>query len=244
MAGTKYGSFAVGDANIDNVMLNLAGINTGYCAITLTEMTTTNVPQIAAGSKIEVGGSLFKFDANETITGTATTGANYIRLVPSGSSITAEWTTTAPTWSDSKQGWYDSTGAKRYVPVKVRLTTGNYVKVGFSNPRVYDGGGRITPVYTEEIKAEVINLSASAIVTGTFGSTGLDLGKTFPTGYTVSNSVVLMCMADSGSNDWITYTAGNFAFSVSYYAATSSYALGYGSGLYGKRYIIVFAKIA
>ena len=119
MAGTKYGSFAVGDANIDNVMLNLAGVNTGYCALTLTEMTTTNVPQIAAGSKIEVGGSLFKFDSAETITGSATTGTNYIRLVPSGSSITAEWTTTAPTWSDSKQGWYDGTGAKRYAPYMV-----------------------------------------------------------------------------------------------------------------------------
>ena len=69
MAGIAYGSFAVGDSNIDNVMLQLAGVTIGYNALTLTQMSTTTVPAIAAGSKIEVGGTLFKFDSEEAISG-------------------------------------------------------------------------------------------------------------------------------------------------------------------------------
>lgn len=125
MAGIAYGSFAVGDANIDNVMLQTAAVEVGHCALTLTEMTTTNIPQIAAGSKIEVNGTLFNFASNETISGSATAGTNYIYITAAG---VPTWTATAPTWFDSKQGWYTAAGTSRYIPFKVLLSSGSYSK--------------------------------------------------------------------------------------------------------------------
>ena len=126
MAGIAYGSFAVGDANLDNLMLQTAAVERGHCALTLTEMTTTTIPQIAEGSRIEINGTLFKFDANDSISGSATTGTNYIYITSAG---VATWTTTDPTWFDSKQGWYDSTGSYRYASYIVSLSTvGSYYR--------------------------------------------------------------------------------------------------------------------
>jgi len=92
----------------------------GFIALSLTEYDNNSVPQIAAGSCVEISGSIFQFPSNDTITGTPSSGnINYIMLTISGSGdsqeIEASWTTTAPNWNTSKQGWYDATGAKRYV---------------------------------------------------------------------------------------------------------------------------------
>ncbi len=80
-------------------------------ALSLTEFGTTSEPKIAAGSVVEIGGSLFVVTVDEAITGWAGIGNDtdaYIRLVPDGggADFAAEFTTTAPTWSASKQGWY------------------------------------------------------------------------------------------------------------------------------------------
>ena len=90
----------------------------GKMALSLTEFGTTNEPEIAAGSVVEIGGSLFVVTVDEAITGWAGIGNDtdaYIRLVPGvgGADFAAEFTTTAPTWSASKQGWYHD--IKRYV---------------------------------------------------------------------------------------------------------------------------------
>lgn len=97
--------------------------------LTLTNYDATTVPQIASGSVVEISGAIFQFSSNETITGTPTdANINYIMLTVSGSGSTQEvdasWTTTAPTWSDSKQGYYDATVAKRYVGGCFYLTSG------------------------------------------------------------------------------------------------------------------------
>ena len=90
----------------------------GYQAVSLTEFTTSAESAIAAGSKVEIGSAFFTFGSEEGITGFSaiTTGATaYIELTPSGTAgsqiVEAAWTETAPTWSDSKQGWYHSTGS-------------------------------------------------------------------------------------------------------------------------------------
>jgi hypothetical protein len=83
----------------------------GYQAISLSNLDSTDEPQILAGSKVEVGDALFSFDSNESISGWgAISNGNvvYIKLVVSGSNLTAEFTDTAPTWNTAKQGWYDS----------------------------------------------------------------------------------------------------------------------------------------
>ncbi len=87
----------------------------GFLQLTLTNFASTSEPAIAAGSVVEVGGSLYVFSGDEAITGWGAIGNDtdcYIRL-PYNGALTAEFTTVAPTWSASKQGWYD--GIKRYV---------------------------------------------------------------------------------------------------------------------------------
>ena len=114
MAGTKVNNYAIGDSDIEAVMLTTDQIYKGQCHVSLTEMSTTTVPKIAAGSWIENNGTLFKFDSDETLTGSPSDGIVYIRIVPSTSTCTAEMTNTAPTWSDSKQGWYGTSGTANY----------------------------------------------------------------------------------------------------------------------------------
>ena len=96
----------------------------GKNAISLTEFDTTDEPAIAAGSVVEIGGSLFVVSGDEAITGWAGIGNDtdcYIKLVPGVADFTAEFTTDAPTWSTSKQGWYD--GIDRFVAVLHRGAT-------------------------------------------------------------------------------------------------------------------------
>lgn len=104
----------VGEAILDNMQLTTDYQRRGYHQVTLTEMDTTTIPQVAAGSMVEVGGSLYEADSNESISGSASSGTNYIYLVPGSSIVTPTWTTTAPTWSDAKQGWYGTGGSAGY----------------------------------------------------------------------------------------------------------------------------------
>ena len=130
MAGTKVNNYAIGDSDIEAVMLTTDQIYKGQCQVSLTEMSTTTVPKIAAGSWIENNGTLFKFDSDETLTGSPSDGIVYIRIVPSTSTCTAEMTNTAPTWSDSKQGWYGTSGAAnyRYIPIWLIKSSSVYYK--------------------------------------------------------------------------------------------------------------------
>ncbi len=84
--------------------------------ISLTNFANTSEPAIAAGSVVEVGGALYVFSSDEAITGWSGVSNDtdaYIKLVPGVSLVTAEFVEAAPTWSDSKQGWYN--GNDRYV---------------------------------------------------------------------------------------------------------------------------------
>ena len=92
----------------------------GFIALSLTNYDNDSEPQIVAGSVVEISGSLFQFSSNDSVSGTPVTDSiNYIMLEVSGSgdsqTVSGSWTTTAPTWNDAKQGWYDATGNKRYV---------------------------------------------------------------------------------------------------------------------------------
>jgi hypothetical protein len=89
----------------------------GFQGISLTNYTTSSLSSISQGSKLECAGAFFKWDSNElpnasswTAIGIATTC--YLQCSPSGTAgsqiISASWTSTAPTWSPTKQGWYAS----------------------------------------------------------------------------------------------------------------------------------------
>jgi len=127
MSGAKLNDFSTVDVNLTAIMDTLTQATKGHFQLSVTNFTTTDAPAIAAGSIIEVDGAVFKFDAELAITGSVTDGTVYIKLIPAADACTAEYTNTAPTWSDSKQGWYGTAGAgnHRYV-VKLYLASGVY----------------------------------------------------------------------------------------------------------------------
>ena len=108
----------------------------GYEAVTIDEYATTASPEVQAGSKIEINGDLYKFTSAEAITGwsgISNSTQAYIKFVPSGSSVTVAYTSTAPTWSDSKQGWYGTGGTAndRYIFAVYKDGSGNYTKKSY-----------------------------------------------------------------------------------------------------------------
>jgi hypothetical protein len=97
--------------------------------MSFSNMNNTSEPKIQAGSVVEIAGSLYRFDSEESATGwggISNSTQAYMRLVPSGSSVSAEWTTTAPTYRDDLQGWYDSGTNKRYALKCYKDSSGNY----------------------------------------------------------------------------------------------------------------------
>ena len=106
-----------------------------YQALSLTNFALTTLPAIAAGSRVEIGDTLFYVGVEQAITGwggIANSTAAYIRIIPQGDgppeTALAEFTDVAPTWSDSKQGYYDATVAKRYIGGLYKDSGGLYTK--------------------------------------------------------------------------------------------------------------------
>jgi hypothetical protein len=85
----------------------------GFLDMSLEGMTTGSVPTILAGSHIEINASIYQFSADyapNASSWTAISSASnvFLKAIPSGTTCTVEYTTTAPTWSSSKKGWYTS----------------------------------------------------------------------------------------------------------------------------------------
>lgn len=122
MSGVLINDYSNSDSNILAVQSTLdktffAKID----SITLTNFDNSTQPAIAAGSIVECNGALYSFSSEESISltdpvtsSTVADGTVYVCLVPSTSTITAAFTATAPTWSDSKQGWYGTGGQANY----------------------------------------------------------------------------------------------------------------------------------
>jgi hypothetical protein len=125
MAGVKIDNFSTSDVNLTAIMDTLQATRQGHFRLSLTEMDTTTEPKIAAGSIIDLNGSLVYFDADETIGGTATDGTLYVKLIYSSSTVTAEYTSTAPTFDTSKNGWYGTTtsAGHRYIAKMIKSGT-------------------------------------------------------------------------------------------------------------------------
>lgn len=176
MSGTKVNNYAIGDDNIEALMLAMDQNVKGQGSISLTGMSTTTVPKIAAGSWIEVNGTVFKFDADETLTGSPSDGIVYIRIVPSTDTCTAEMTNTAPTWSDGKQGWYGTGGAANY-----RYIGGIWIKSGtsYSGKFTYQGRQLYRPAftYTETLADEVAISVSTAELTPRFNQFRINSGE-------------------------------------------------------------------
>ncbi len=134
-AGSEINLYSVGDVDLTALMNTVDLQRVTYQGLSLTNYDNTALPAIAAGSLVEVAGALFKFASEEAITGWAGVGvgAAYIKLVPAGTdpdTVTAEFTDTAPAWSDAKQGWYGTGGNanNKYVAGLYKVDAATYSK--------------------------------------------------------------------------------------------------------------------
>jgi hypothetical protein len=135
MAGDKVNNYSQVDSDILALQLTADKTFKGYHQLTLTNYDNTTVPAIAAGSAIECNGALYKFDTEEAISTTdpvtsaaVADGTVYVCIIPGATTCTAAFTATAPTWSDSKQGWYGTGGQAnyRYVTISMTKATSSY----------------------------------------------------------------------------------------------------------------------
>jgi len=133
MAGSKVNNYSQVDSNILELQLTSDQNFKGKHLVSLTNYDTTGLPAIAAGSNIEINGGFYKFASEEAISTTdpvtATTvadGTVYIMINPT--TVTAYFTATAPTWSDSKQGFYGLTtwANWRYLEYMMYKATSDY----------------------------------------------------------------------------------------------------------------------
>ena len=141
MAGTEISLYGVGDVDLTALMNTVDLQRVNRLALSLTNYDNTALPAIAAGSLAEVAGTWFKFTAEEAITGWAgvAVGLAYIKLVPAGTdpdTVTAEFTDTAPVWSDAKQWWYGTAAAAnhRYITTLNKVDAATY-----ANKNIYNG---------------------------------------------------------------------------------------------------------
>jgi len=91
------------------------------------EYKTDDEPQLMEGSRIEVSGDIYIANSDESISGWSGVSVStqaYIKIVPAGSTATLEFTSTAPTWSETKKGWYN--GNDRYLYMVYKDASGYY----------------------------------------------------------------------------------------------------------------------
>ena len=94
------------------LITRLEGQSLGYTGVTLSNFDNTDEPQIIGN--FEIAGSIGSFASLESITGWSglSNGTVYIKIVPDTGAGTcaAAFTDTAPTWDNTKMGWYGTGG--------------------------------------------------------------------------------------------------------------------------------------
>lgn len=181
MAGVLISDYGLND-HWTELLESIEKARKGKIALSLTNYDNDSLPAIAAGGYVEIAGALYGFSSEEAIGGSPTTAnINYIVVDPTP--ITASWSIVAPTWSPSKNGWYDAGEAKRYVagcyyvdtPTyrmksifysrdSIAIRYANLSLVGFPGASIYTNGGSIN--FTANGDAYIpVNLSHGAVVT-------------------------------------------------------------------------------
>src|SRR6056297_252567 len=125
------------ETELQNFIAWVEKAQVGKINISFSNMDNTSEPKIQAGSIVEIAGALYQFSAEEAATGWAGISNStqaYMKLVTSGTSVSTEWTTTAPAWDDAKQGWYESGTDERYILRCYKDASGDYTDKGkYSN---------------------------------------------------------------------------------------------------------------
>jgi hypothetical protein len=174
MAGSQVATPAVGASDWTDWITQQGLTDRGFMSLTLTNMSVSAACQIAGGSIAEIAGSIFNFATAETIdastwTAIATASDVYVKLVTSGTSVLAEFTTTAPTWRDDYQGFYGSAASvERWIGGLYKTGTSTY-----DNKFLYSRGdqlsrllqlGKTRPILNYEFEIGEWNMDATNTV--------------------------------------------------------------------------------
>jgi len=98
----------------------------GYSAANISNYDNTSEPKVQAGSVIEISQELYEFSSEESITGwsgIANATQAYIYFVPAGTSCTVIFSSTTPTWSNAKNGWYNGNNRAEWAVYRTNSTT-------------------------------------------------------------------------------------------------------------------------
>jgi hypothetical protein len=213
MAGDKVNNYSQVDSDILALQLTADKTFKGYHQLTLTNYDNTTVPAIAAGSAVECNGALYKFDTEEAISttdpvtsATVADGTVYVCIVPGATTCTAAFTATAPTWSDSKQGWYGTGGQANYRYAEYILIKNStaYSKARLSDNKdiFYDSKLKITTsgavALTATTMTQITGFSTNYSYSSTFSSDTITISRS---GFYNLSGILLLDSNVTSSND-------------------------------------------
>ncbi len=114
MAVTLINNFGVGTTDFTAMMATINKSYKGKSEITLSNYDNDTAPAVKVGSVFDCNGAIYLVEtADETPSGyPGITNDTMFYLIFDVSALAFEYTSTAPTWSDSNQGWYN--GNDRY----------------------------------------------------------------------------------------------------------------------------------
>ena len=143
MAGTIISTPAVGASSWVDFITQQGKTDKGFLRVSLTNDATTAASSIGTGSVMELAGSIYQFTETAITLAAGTPSAAqaiYYTVIPSagGTTVTVVMEGTAPTWIDSKQGYYASAASlTRYIGGCDIATAGTY-----NAKWLYEGGPR------------------------------------------------------------------------------------------------------
>lgn len=164
MAGSTITYPLNGAANWESFPDIVQKIQAGFRRVSLTNFDNASEPQVEAGSTLDVNGTPVVFGSNESISGWSGISAGndvYIKIVVSGSSATVVFTTTAPTYSASKRGYYN--GNDRYIGGLWKASSTKYC-----NKWLYPGNGEAR-IKNGAVKPHAVTFDGTPVEDATYG---------------------------------------------------------------------------
>lgn len=215
MAGSKIDNFGTSDPNLTAIMDSLQAFRNGHFALSLTEIDSSTVPEISAGSIIDINGTLIYFNDDESISGSPSDGIVYVKLIYSSGVVSAEFTNDDPEFDSSKNGWYgtSTSSGHRYVAKMIKSSssyTGKTYLDSANIPYIYEiqsddwsgtwnGGATktITLTYSSDVQS-IVAFNFNAVANGTSSVISVD-------SISITNNTVVITATSRYVNNFLGY---------------------------------------
>ena len=144
MAGTIINTPATGASDWTGWIVQQGKTDKGFLRVSLTNPSSTAASLIATGSVLECAGSIYQFTETSISLDASTASSSvafYYTVIPSGggTTVTVVRDSVAPTWIDSKQGFYASAASTtRYIGGAYIGTAATYFNKFIYTPQMLD----------------------------------------------------------------------------------------------------------